>query len=206
MPKKSRSKKPVPGPKVMPKFVTGPRFVPGPRPSPKPASPALKVAQAAKQVADKCATMLKARDVKLHAIEKKLSHCKTAAKRGGGRKKRAASKSSMRAPSPRPVAHIGQHGVRHGGKKAAKRPKVMRPEGLRIAAGHPIRMRETEVTASKVIRDATRGKGRVKNWEFWQCAGPVRTGCGHSGSFVVGDERKRPGIRLRGVQPYPTGN
>lgn len=49
------------------------------------------------------------------------------------------------------------------------------------------------------------GKGKTpRHWQFWQCAGPVRTGCGHSGSFVVGDHDERKGIRLRGVQPYPT--
>lgn len=96
-------------------------------------------------------------------------------------------------------------------KKAG--PKRTHPASMPIAAGvRGVRIRpEAETTAAEIIQGALKKskinvkvRGRIKQWEHWQCAGPVRTGCGHSGSFVVGDQVRRPGIRLHGAQPYPT--
>jgi len=101
---------------------------------------------------------------------------------------------------------------RPGMKHPPKRPQREEHRGQRAAlhTGRPLPTggrrhveQETNILAGVKIPGKGRGK-QPKNWTFWQCAGPVRSGCGHSGAFVVGDHDERPGIRLRGQAPFPT--
>lgn len=125
----------------------------------------------------------------------------------------SAVKGKLAAPKPRPKPSKKAGPKPHKKFADARRRAAEQAVHVPIAAGvRGVRMRpEPETTAAEIIRGGLKkGKinvkvrGRVKQWEFWQCAGPVRTGCGHSGSFVVGDQVRRPGIRIHGAQPYPT--
>jgi hypothetical protein len=145
---------------------------------------------------------------------KNLQSAKAKAPKASHKPGRPASMGGLSVPPPRPSAVPAK---KSGGKrkKAGRRPShaPKAPKGMRMAPGDraPIRMRgaEPSVDASTIIRKGmkmgrvTKG-GQVKQWQFWECAGPVRTGCGHSGSFVVGDGVSRAAIRVRGEQPYPT--
>ena len=232
------------------------------------------IAEAAKRIADHCATQLKHRDVKIHALEATVKRAEQAIALGNiGRGLRSTVHSSRAVKSLR-MAHgrerarmkkeavkaiqtvqkraeqafmlgnIGRglratvhghpahrHGPKHGPKHApvhhlhTPHHAPAKPQAARHskphAKPHHAKPHHAEphhklhghkpdgVTANEILHGAPKGKGsgksiKVKKWNFWQCAGPVRSGCGHSGSFVVGDTEQRKGIRLRGQQPYQT--
>jgi hypothetical protein len=117
---------------------------------------------------------------------------------------------ALEAPKARPKPSKRKPPV--SGVKAPAIPKAARPTPTKKPPKKPAKAStrgkksagERDVTADQILAGAKGGKGATKAYEFWQCAGPVRSGCGHKGAFVVGDYEKRPAIRLRGVQPLPT--
>lgn len=125
----------------------------------------------------------------------------------------------LEAPAARPAPK------KRKGKKPTKRKKptkakaptpIKKPTKGRVkpvrgiplpkaARGDRDRKRKPKATAKEVqILAGVGGKGPTKAYRFWTCAGPVRSGCGHSSSFVVGDLKERRAIRIRGTQPLRT--
>jgi hypothetical protein len=181
------------------------------------------VAAAAKQVADQCAKELKEVRAKaemalaLGNIGRGLRTATT----GYATHREAAAHHRIKGLKTR-IHHLREkakhkhpaHPAHH--PHPAHRPHpaatvhAARPQTLHYTAGmkgkhkkprHAIH-REHEVTASQILggvraKGKKGGRGKAgKAFDFWVCAGPVRTGCGHGGSFVLGDMTKHEAIRL----------
>ncbi len=78
------------------------------------------------------------------------------------------------------------------GKKARKKSSKKRRKTVaqhhksHVAAGRSYAEKaQAHIKASDVLKGAKRKRGKL-----WKCAGPVRTGCGGSGSRVVGKVRR----------------
>lgn len=93
-------------------------------------------------------------------------------------------------PGPRPI-HAG-YTAGHKGKKKGKHHPAHHGAEREVSASQI--MGGVRVKGAKGGRAASR-KG--KDFNFWVCAGPVRTGCGHGGSHVLGDMSKHKAVRLR---------
>lgn len=122
-----------------------------------------------------------------------------------------------------PHAHPAHHGRRgkaksrgHHGPHAVVFPGAARPIHAGYVAGHKGKKKkghkakhhpahhgaEREVSASQImggmkVKGSRAASRKGKDFNFWVCAGPVRTGCGHGGSHVLGDQTKHKAIRLR---------
>ncbi len=79
-------------------------------------------------------------------------------------------------------------GKKKARKKSAKkrRKTVAHHHKSHVAAGMSYAQKaQAHIKASEVLSRAKRKRGKL-----WKCAGPVRTGCGGSGSRVVGKVRR----------------
>lgn len=171
------------------------------------------IAEAAKTVADRCATDLKKQ---AKAISKKLkSECtrelnkiKTKAEQsfklagfgealGGlsrkGKKPRKSKKGKKTAKAKRAKTKRPASGPTLGGKRAPA-PRSAPFMGGRRPIGRPGPAMQG-ITAEDVLR-GVRAKAGKKMVDVWVCAGVKRTGCGSTGHVVAGG-KMFPAIRLR---------
>lgn len=175
------------------------------------------VAKAAKHVADQCAKELKEVRAKAEMALAlgNIGRGMRSATHGGpqskhirslkGRLSAAKRRASMAGTSLRAHAHPA-HGKKHKKAAAHSHSVIHRADTLHYQAGKKRGKRKQhhaaegrEVSASQILggmrQKGKKRRGTVVN--FWVCAGETRTGCGHGGSYVLGDQTKHKAIRLR---------
>jgi hypothetical protein len=169
------------------------------------------VASAAKRVADKCAEELKSVRAKaemalaLGNIGRGMRHATHGGPQAKHIKGLKTRLSKLRAASRHATmggAHVHTHPHKKHGKKGGHAIVHHTQTLHRMGKKHKRHAEEHGVTAAAILSGAKRkGKKVVKThkpYNFWVCAGPVRTGCGHGGSQVLGDKSSHKAIRLRG--------
>ena len=168
------------------------------------------VSAAAKQVADKCAQELNSVRAKaemalaLGNIGRGMRHATHGGPQTSHIKGLKTRLSKLRAASRHATmggAHVHPHTHKKHGKKGGH-SVVRHTQTLhRVGKKHKRHAEEHGISAAAILSGAKRkGKKTIKThkpYNFWVCAGPVRTGCGHGGSQVLGDKSSHKAIRLR---------